>query len=86
MVDEHPDSINDGWMNPNVDAGSWTDLPGSGHNGGCGFNFADGHSEIKHWLEQTTKQPVKQQDWPGMATVSNDRDKAWMNKHSSALR
>jgi prepilin-type N-terminal cleavage/methylation domain-containing protein len=84
MVDEHPDSINDGWMitdvtNPN----GWTDLPGSLHDGSCGFNFVDGHSEIKRWREASTKLPVKQLDFSGMRCPGS-RDVAWMIEHSSA--
>jgi len=30
---------------------SWEHLPASYHNGACGFTFADGHSEIKKWLD-----------------------------------
>lgn len=53
IMDEHPDSINDGFLdtNPNTDITKWSpqqwgDLPGSTHGGACGFAFADGHSEI----------------------------------------
>ena len=84
MVDEHPDSINDGWMITNVtDRDSWTDLPGSLHDGSCGFNFVDGHSEIKRWREASTKLPVKQLDFSGMRCPGS-RDVAWMIEHSSA--
>jgi prepilin-type N-terminal cleavage/methylation domain-containing protein/prepilin-type processing-associated H-X9-DG protein len=53
-LDEHPDSINDGYFQPFSSLGSyqtdhWHDLPASYHNGACGFSFADGHSEIHHW-------------------------------------
>ena len=84
MVDEHPDSINDGWMITNVtDPNGWTDLPGSLHDGSCGFNFVDGHSEIKRWLEASTRLPVKQIDFSGMKCPGS-RDVAWMIEHSSA--
>jgi prepilin-type N-terminal cleavage/methylation domain-containing protein/prepilin-type processing-associated H-X9-DG protein len=63
LVDEHPDSINDGltyvnpkWWNPNFY--QWTDIPASYHNGACGFSFADGHSEIKKWKCSSTIYPV----------------------------
>ena len=86
MVDEHPDSINDGWMITNVEnPNTWTDLPSSLHNGACGFNFTDGHSEIKRWQEASTKVPVKRvssNSYPG----PNSRDIAWMIKRSSARR
>jgi prepilin-type N-terminal cleavage/methylation domain-containing protein/prepilin-type processing-associated H-X9-DG protein len=48
--DEHPDSINDGFLqaNPHTDVApsKWDDLPATYHDGACGFAFADGHSEI----------------------------------------
>jgi prepilin-type N-terminal cleavage/methylation domain-containing protein/prepilin-type processing-associated H-X9-DG protein len=59
FVDEHPDSINDGYfsLGPGVD--SWIDLPASYHNGACGLAFADGHSQIKKWTSSFTRQPIK---------------------------
>ena len=57
-LDEHPDSINDGFWINGVDTGTWGDFPGSQHNGACGFSFADGHAEIKKWLSNASKQKV----------------------------
>jgi prepilin-type N-terminal cleavage/methylation domain-containing protein/prepilin-type processing-associated H-X9-DG protein len=57
-VDEHPDSINDGFFIINDTASSWGDLPASYHNGACGFSFADGHAEIHKWLSATSKYRV----------------------------
>jgi len=59
-VDEHPDSINDGYFvdSPYERWESWMDLPASYHNGAAGFSFADGHSEIHKWLFESTKRPV----------------------------
>ena len=85
MVDEHPDSINDGWMITNVtDPKSWLDLPGSMHDGACGFTFVDSHSEIKRWVEASTRQPVKQLDFGGLTVPGGSRDITWMIEHSSA--
>jgi prepilin-type N-terminal cleavage/methylation domain-containing protein/prepilin-type processing-associated H-X9-DG protein len=86
FVDEHPDSINDGWMitdvtNPN----SWVDLAASYHNRACGFSFADGHSEIHKWLEGSTAVPVKKTQYNGFA-APRSRDLLWMIEHSSAKR
>jgi len=71
FVDEHPDSINDGcfFLNPlETGAGaSWKDLPASYHHGAAGFAFADGHAEIKRWLESRTRRPVTLGDFPGLA-------------------
>ncbi|MBU6402852.1 MAG: type II secretion system GspH family protein [Verrucomicrobia bacterium] len=59
-LDEHPDSINDGYylLDPHPGSGNWGDLPASYHNGAAGFAFADGHSEIHMWLFPTTKKKV----------------------------
>lgn len=64
FLDEHPDSINDGWYvfctsaDP-AERVSWQDLPASYHNGAAGFSFADGHSEIKKWRNGSTLVPIK---------------------------
>jgi prepilin-type processing-associated H-X9-DG protein len=86
MNDEHPDSINDGWeitdvTNPN----NWVDLPASYHNNACGFNFADGHSEIKKWLEASTRVKVKYSQYNGFSAPKS-RDIQWMIEHSTAKR
>ncbi len=59
FLDEHPDSINDGYFINNPTAGAWQDIVASYHNGACGFSFADGHSEIKKWTSAASKYPVK---------------------------
>jgi len=86
FVDEHPDSINDGWLITNVlDPNNWTDLPASYHAGACGFCFADGHSEIRKWREASTVVSVKHSQYNGFA-AKGSKDIAWIIQHSSALR
>ncbi len=67
FLDEHPDSIDDGYfLNKYIkedDAYEWTDLPASYHAGAASFAFADGHSELHRWKNQSTKQPP----YPGAA-------------------
>jgi prepilin-type N-terminal cleavage/methylation domain-containing protein/prepilin-type processing-associated H-X9-DG protein len=62
FLDEHPDSINDGyflnkWPTPRDPDKYWIDLPASYHNGAGSFSFADGHSETHRWQNPSTKQP-----------------------------
>jgi len=84
LVDEHPDSINDGFLiNYALDNNSWADLPASYHSGACGFSFADGHSEIKKWREASTIVAVKHTQYNGFP-APNSRDLAWLNLHTSA--
>ncbi len=58
ILDEHPDWINDGWFYSNPEQANWGDLPASYHNGAGGFSFADGHSEIKRWVNGSTRVKV----------------------------
>jgi prepilin-type N-terminal cleavage/methylation domain-containing protein/prepilin-type processing-associated H-X9-DG protein len=57
MIDESPDSVNDGAFAVKMDpyGGVWQDGPSTLHNGGCGFTFGDGHSEIKKWKDPRTR-------------------------------
>ena len=59
MLDEHPDSINDGYYLLTTSGGTWGDLPASYHNGAGGLSFADGHSEIKKWRSPSTIKAVR---------------------------
>jgi prepilin-type processing-associated H-X9-DG protein len=84
LVDEYPDSINDGFLiNYILDNNSRANLPASDQNGACGFTFADGHSEIKKWREASTGVAIKRTQYNGFA-APNSRDIAWMNLHTSA--
>jgi len=58
-LDEHPDSINEGFFLNEPTAFSWQDTPASYHDGACTFSFADGHSEFHKWLSATSRYPVK---------------------------
>lgn len=58
FLDEHPDSISDGFFIGAGQDDQWSDFPGSHHAGGCGIGYADGHGEIHSWLYSATKAPV----------------------------
>jgi len=66
LVDEHPDSINDGYMIPVLSGYgglyAWCDFPSTMHNGACGFAFLDGHSVIKAWTGK-----MRGQEWTTVA-------------------
>jgi prepilin-type N-terminal cleavage/methylation domain-containing protein/prepilin-type processing-associated H-X9-DG protein len=88
FLDEHPDSINDGWFITDMPdtgaANQWVDLPASYHNRGCGFSFADGHSTIHKWLNPVTCQPVTQVQGNTWPSSFNNADILWMQQHASA--
>jgi prepilin-type N-terminal cleavage/methylation domain-containing protein/prepilin-type processing-associated H-X9-DG protein len=90
FLDEHPDSINDGWWITEVgtslvaNPGAWEDLPASYHNRACGISFADGHSEIHRWLVDSTVQPVKKVNYNGTISALGSQDIMWTIQHVSA--
>jgi prepilin-type N-terminal cleavage/methylation domain-containing protein/prepilin-type processing-associated H-X9-DG protein len=91
FVDEHPDSINDGYLVNSILPGmlAWSDLPASYHDGACGIGFADGHAEIKKWQDRYnpatragTVQPVTKRSQN--AFRANDaRDTTWFLERTS---
>jgi prepilin-type N-terminal cleavage/methylation domain-containing protein/prepilin-type processing-associated H-X9-DG protein len=84
FIDEHPDSINDGWMITNVtDPNNWTDLAASYHGNACGFGFADGHATTHKWREASTAQPVLKVQRNGFS-APNSKDLQWLFQHCSA--
>jgi prepilin-type N-terminal cleavage/methylation domain-containing protein len=57
FIEEHPDSINDGYFVNRAYRWEWIDLPASHHAGGADLTYVDGHLELKRWLRDTTKKP-----------------------------
>lgn len=89
MVDEHPDGINDGWLGVRMYSDGrayWRDLPASYHNGACGFSFADGHSEIKKWVENSTLVPIRRVYNSFNFFTTEVRDYQWFSERSTAVR
>ena len=73
FLDEHPDSIDDGYFvnktgyaytpaaaYPGYAHGAeWTDLPASYHNRAAAFSFTDGHSILHRWVSPSTIHPAQ---------------------------
>ena len=59
FVEEHPDSINDGYFLNRFDENTWTDLPASYHDGGANFTFVDGHAYWHRWRNASTMPPAR---------------------------
>src|SRR5262249_55207076 len=93
-VDEHPDSINDGFFivssDSSLNASKWGDLPASYHNGACGFSFADGHAEIHKWKSATSIYPGVHYDDSLSFLISFDKlgvvDWQWYRDHTGYTR
>ena len=59
FIEEHPDSINDGYFLNQPDTSRWFDLPASYHNGSVNLSFTDGHAEMHHWVNASTRRPAR---------------------------
>ena len=57
FLDEHPDTIRDGYFVNHAYDPRWVRLPASYHDRAAAFSFADGHSEIHRWQCQSTMPP-----------------------------
>ena len=75
-----------GWPNRPAITGFY-DLPGRYHHQACGFSFADGHSEMKGWLDPRTTPPlVPSREAKDMFLSPNNRDVLWLQERSTRQR
>jgi prepilin-type N-terminal cleavage/methylation domain-containing protein/prepilin-type processing-associated H-X9-DG protein len=61
------------------------DLPGYYHSKACGFSFADGHSEIKRWIDGRSMPPLKVQAAATAADIPTPRnpDVEWLQERTT---
>ncbi|HWX22283.1 MAG TPA: type II secretion system protein [Candidatus Binatia bacterium] len=65
------------------------DYPGMYHHFACGFSFADGHSELKRWLDSRTTPPLTIGANPLFSIFSQtpgNADVAWLQDHTTRLK
>ncbi|MGA3267389.1 MAG: DUF1559 domain-containing protein [Verrucomicrobiota bacterium] len=100
FLDEHPDSISDGYFVNQVNEpsyatayrpaapNSWLRLPASYHNGAASFSFADGHAEIHEWLYGSTKLPpvAEAANFPIPIPANQIGDFGWLAQRMSVDR
>jgi prepilin-type N-terminal cleavage/methylation domain-containing protein/prepilin-type processing-associated H-X9-DG protein len=87
LIDESPDSVNDAACAVRMDpyGGIWQDIPSTLHNGGCGFSFADGHSEIHKWKDpRTLSLKVKYAPCQYGVFQFNNNDIKWIQDRTTA--
>ena len=100
FLDEHPDSIDDGYFinkdTPSaagiysVSIDEWKNLPASYHNRSTSFSFADGHATLHHWIKMSTYRPpvAHAANLPIQisAVSSENADFDWVIEHMSVER
>jgi prepilin-type N-terminal cleavage/methylation domain-containing protein/prepilin-type processing-associated H-X9-DG protein len=78
LLDEDINGINDAAFAFGMEVPEWKDVPGTYHNSGCGFAFADGHSEAHRWQQGGKK-------YSGAITGKGDyADWIWLRQRTSA--
>jgi prepilin-type N-terminal cleavage/methylation domain-containing protein/prepilin-type processing-associated H-X9-DG protein len=94
LIDERADSINDGYTvvdmtgYPNAPQSIiLVDYPASYHNQAAGINFADGHSEIRKWLDARTTPKLKKGVELQLGVPSpNNKDIIWLQERSTGRK
>ncbi len=86
FLDEHPDTLNDGFFMNRLEEYTWGNLPASSHNGGANLSYCDGHAEPHRWTiggpAGTIRPPVKGATG-GTFPASPPRDYDWLKERSS---
>jgi prepilin-type N-terminal cleavage/methylation domain-containing protein len=91
--DEREDSINDAWFAVNMDsfdpqkpaADIIVDYPAGYHNRAGGMSYADGHSEVKKWLDPRTVPVLKKGQLLSLGIASpNNKDVEYLQVHSTS--
>jgi prepilin-type N-terminal cleavage/methylation domain-containing protein len=81
IMDEHPDSIDDGILYTSYTytdgTGEFTELPGGQHDGACGIGMADGSSLMHKWQNPLTLHPVTY-NYDDNISVTRNQDLAWL--------
>jgi prepilin-type processing-associated H-X9-DG protein len=83
FLEEHPDTINDGYFMNRWDAIKWGNLPASFHGGAANISWADGHVERHRWLADTIRPPVKGAVGSGGFVPSPATDYEWLRERTS---
>jgi prepilin-type N-terminal cleavage/methylation domain-containing protein/prepilin-type processing-associated H-X9-DG protein len=88
FIDEHADSINDGFFRLTLNqTATWADVPASYHGSSGALSFADGHAETKRWSDAHVKdRPVIQVDISGPVQAMPNTDLLWMEERTSSLQ
>jgi prepilin-type N-terminal cleavage/methylation domain-containing protein/prepilin-type processing-associated H-X9-DG protein len=88
LIDEHGDSINDGFFWVQMGTTMWGDRPSSYHGESSSLTFADGHAEIRVWTDPYVRDAAvygNGSDGDNYSQVAVGPDCAWLQSHTSAL-
>jgi prepilin-type processing-associated H-X9-DG protein len=61
----------------------YLDYPGLQHSGGASLSFADGHTELKHWVDPRTRAPLDLAPSQPPDSQPNNPDIYWIEDHAT---
>jgi prepilin-type N-terminal cleavage/methylation domain-containing protein/prepilin-type processing-associated H-X9-DG protein len=86
FIDEHCDTINDGFFVNRLDTYQWGNVPGSYHNGAANLSFADGHTETHRWQVGDTIRPAREGGVGGGFDANPATDFEWLKQRTSVSK
>jgi len=86
FLEEHPDTINDGFFMNRWATNKWGNLPASYHNGAGNLSYADGHVASHRWVLADTKRLPEKGSVGGVFDASPLTDFDWLKERSSVRR
>lgn len=89
FIEEHPDTINDGFFMNRLGQYEWGNLPASFHSGAANLSFADGHGETHRWVvtgPNGTVRPGEQGGVGGSFPAEPRTDYLWLMERTSELK
>jgi prepilin-type N-terminal cleavage/methylation domain-containing protein/prepilin-type processing-associated H-X9-DG protein len=90
FIEEHPDTISDGYFINRAYSDEWIRLPASYHNGCANISFTDGHAEMHHWRDAATLAPNEPDGAASLVFtyLPDDRqeDLDWVISHMSVVQ
>jgi prepilin-type N-terminal cleavage/methylation domain-containing protein/prepilin-type processing-associated H-X9-DG protein len=85
FIEEHPDSINDGFFVNSYDEIKWNNVPAAHHSASANIQFADGHVEGHRWLADVNRSQQKGAAGVG-AVPTPPRDFLWLKEHGAVRK
>jgi prepilin-type processing-associated H-X9-DG protein/prepilin-type N-terminal cleavage/methylation domain-containing protein len=86
FLDEHPDTINDGFFVNRLNDYNWGNLPASYHNRAANLCFADGHVISHRWQVPSTFRPAVQGGVGGTFPANPTTDFDWLKQRTSVKK
>lgn len=85
FLDEHCDTINDGFFVNRLETYQWGNVPGSYHNNAAQLSFADGHLETHRWTGDAIR-PPRQGGVGGTYAANPTIDFEWLKQRTSVKK